>query len=93
MHAPSITLEHILSLPRYFRLCVSKQVSLAADLSCGSGAPRALSNPLFDTQTTAMRKGNSLYAVNVKFGVANEDIATTAYEIVRVDRDSGELAC
>ena len=56
-------------------------------------APRALSNPLFDTQTTAMRKGNSLYAVNVKFGVANEDIATTAYEIVRVDRDKGELAC
>ncbi|CAN0243167.1 unnamed protein product, partial [Ectocarpus sp. 8 AP-2014] len=69
------------------------EVSLAADLSCGSLAPRALSNPLFDTQTTAMRKGNSLYAVNAKFGVAAEDVATTAYEIVRVDRDSGELVC
>lgn len=68
-------------------------MSLSADLSCGSVAPRALSNPMFDTQTTAMRKGDSLYAVNAKFGVAEEDVDTTAYEIVRVDRDSGELAC
>ncbi|CAM9764608.1 unnamed protein product [Ectocarpus sp. 12 AP-2014] len=69
------------------------EVSLAANLTCGSLAPRSLSNPLFDTQTTAMRKGNSLYAVNAKFGVAAEDVPATAYEIVRVDRDSGELAC
>ena len=40
-----------------------------------------------------MRKGNSLYAVNAKFGTADEDVATTPYEIVRVDRDDGELAC
>lgn len=40
-----------------------------------------------------MRKGNSLYTVNAKLDVAEEDIATTAYEIVRVDRDGGELAC
>ncbi|CAM9350375.1 unnamed protein product [Ectocarpus fasciculatus] len=69
------------------------EVSLAADLSCGSVAPRVLSNPLFNYPTTAMRKGNSLYAVNAKLGVAIEDIPTTTYEIVRVDRDSGELAC
>ncbi|CAM9955305.1 unnamed protein product [Ectocarpus sp. 13 AM-2016] len=69
------------------------EVSLSADLSCGSVATRTLSNPLFDRQTTAMRKGNSLYAVNAKLDVAEEDIATTAYEIVRVDRDGGELAC
>ncbi|CAM9340050.1 unnamed protein product [Ectocarpus sp. 6 AP-2014] len=69
------------------------EVSLSADLSCGSVARRALSHPMFDTQTTAMRKGNSLYAVNAKFGVAEEDVDTAAYEIVRVDRDSGELAC
>ncbi|CAM9696372.1 unnamed protein product [Ectocarpus sp. 13 AM-2016] len=69
------------------------EVSLAANLTCGSLAPRSISNPLFDVQTTAMRKGNSLYAVNAKFGVAAEDVPATAYEIVRVDRDSGELAC
>lgn len=56
-------------------------------------APRSLANPLFDTPTTAMRKGNSLYAVNAKFGTADEDVATTSYEIVRVDRDDGELPC
>ncbi|CAB1114960.1 unnamed protein product [Ectocarpus sp. CCAP 1310/34] len=66
------------------------EVPLAANLSCGSLAPRALSNPLLDTQTTSMRKGNSLYAVNANFGVAAEDVATTAYKIVRVDQDSGE---
>lgn len=48
---------------------------------------------MFDTQTTAMRKGNSLYAVNAKFGVSEEDVDTAAYDIARVDRDSGELAC
>ncbi|CAN0328705.1 unnamed protein product, partial [Hapterophycus canaliculatus] len=52
-----------------------------------------LTNALFDTPTTAMRKGNSLYAVNAKFGVGEEDRATTAYEIVRVDRDDGQLPC
>ncbi|CAN0559254.1 unnamed protein product, partial [Ectocarpus sp. 12 AP-2014] len=51
------------------------------DLSCGSVARRALSHPMFDTQTTAMRKGNSLYTVNAKFGVAEENVDTTANEI------------
>ncbi|CAB1104169.1 unnamed protein product [Ectocarpus sp. CCAP 1310/34] len=37
-----------------------------------------------------MRKGNSLYAVNAKVGVATEDIATMAYAIVRAVRDSGK---
>ncbi|CAB1120557.1 unnamed protein product [Ectocarpus sp. CCAP 1310/34] len=69
------------------------QVSLSADLSCGSVATRTLSNPLFDRQTTAMPKGNSMYAVNANLDVAEEVITTTAYEIVRVHRDGGELAC
>ncbi|CAN0371531.1 unnamed protein product [Pylaiella littoralis] len=69
------------------------EVSLSADLSCGSIAPRVLKNTRFDRPTTAMRKGNSLYAVNAKFDVAEGDRPNTAYEIVRVDRDSGELAC
>lgn len=56
-------------------------------------APRALTHPLFDFSTTAMRKGNSLYAVSAKANVAEEDVATTSYEIVRVDRDGGEMAC
>eukprot|EP00903_Cladosiphon_okamuranus_P016257 g14994.t1 len=67
------------------------EVSLSPDLSCGSVVPRSLASPLFDTQSTAMRKGNSLYAVNAKFGTADEDVATTPYEIVRVDRDDGVL--
>ena len=69
------------------------QISLSADLTCGFVVPRALTSVLFDTPTTAVRKGNSLYAVNAKFGVAEEDVPTTEYEIVRVDRDSGEYVC
>lgn len=68
-------------------------MSLSADLTCGYVFPRALTNTMFDTPTTAMQKGNSLYDVNAKFGVAEEDRAGTAYEIVRVDRDDGEFAC
>lgn len=70
-----------------------KQISLSEDLSCGSVAPRGLTNVLFDTPTTAGRKGNSLYAVNGKFNVAEEDVPTTEFEIVRVDRDGGEYMC
>lgn len=69
------------------------QVSLSADLSCGSISPRALTNPLLEQATTAMRKGNSLYAVSGKFDVPEEDRPNTTYEIARVDRDGGELAC
>lgn len=69
------------------------QVSLSPDFSCGSVAPRVLTSELFDMPTTAARMGNSLYVVSAKFGVPEEDRPTTAYEIVRVDRDSGEFNC
>eukprot|EP00752_Nemacystus_decipiens_P012928 g11442.t1 len=62
------------------------EISLSPDLSCGVIAPRSLASPLFDTQTTAMRKGNSLYAVNAKFATADEDVPSTPYEIVRTFR-------
>eukprot|EP00904_Undaria_pinnatifida_P006177 jgi/Undpi1/268/HiC_scaffold_1.g00264.m1 len=70
-----------------------KQVTLSADLSCGAVIPRVLTNELFNNPTTAARKGHSFYVVNAKFGVPEEDRSTTAYEIVRVDRDSGEYNC
>lgn len=69
------------------------QVSLSADLSCGSIAPRVLTNSAFQRPTTAMRKGNSLYAVSAKFDVPEEDWPSTSYEIARVDRDGGDLMC
>ena len=47
----------------------------------------------FDEPATAVRKGNSLYTVTAKFFVAPEDVATTSYEIVRTDRDGGEVVC
>lgn len=69
------------------------QVSLSEDMTCGSVAPRVLTNPLFDSPTTAMRKGNALYVVSAKFSTPEEEVPTTSYEIVRVDRDGGEYAC
>lgn len=69
------------------------QVSLSADFTCGAVAPRALVSELFDDPATGVRKGNFLYVVLSKFGVAADDVATTSYEIVRVDRDGGEYAC
>lgn len=66
---------------------------LSPDLSCGFLVPRALKSDLFDVPTTACRKGNSLYAVNAKFGVSEEDRPMTEYEIIRVDRDEGVYAC
>ena len=74
---------------RLFRI----QVSLSADLSCGFVSPRFLYSELFDFPGTTARKGNSLYTLQSKFGVAPEDVATTPYEIIRTDRDSGEFAC
>lgn len=68
-------------------------MTLSADLSCGAVIPRVLTNELFNNPTTAARKGHSFYVVNAKFGVPEEDRSTTAYEIVRVDRDSGEYNC
>lgn len=55
-------------------------------------APLALKSALFDNPTTAIRKGDSIYAVSIKLGVAEDDRSSTAYEIVRVDRDSGKIA-
>lgn len=69
------------------------EVSLSADLSCGSVSPRVLVNEYFDFPATMVRKGNSFYTVMSKFGVAAEDIPTTAYEIVRSDRDGGVYMC
>lgn len=62
------------------------QVSLSADLSCGT-VVRTLKNDLFDQPSTAVRKGNSLYAVMFKIDTPAEDVPTTTYEVVRVDRD------
>ena len=69
------------------------QVSLSADFSCGFVSPIILKSDMFDNPTTAMRKGNSLYVVQAKFTVPDDEKATTAYEIIRVDRDGGEYNC
>lgn len=66
---------------------------LSADFTCGFVSPVSLKSDLFDSPTTAIRKGNSLYVVQAKFSVALEDSAMTPYEIVRVDRDAGEYNC
>lgn len=63
-----------------------EQVSLSANLSCGA-VVRTLQNDLFDEPSTAVRKGNSLYAVMFKYQTPAEEVETPAYEIVRVDRD------
>lgn len=72
---------------------ILRQVSLSADLSCGSVSTRVLVNEYFDFPATMIRKGNSFYTVMSKFGVEPGDIATTAYEIVRTDRDGGVYMC
>ena len=69
------------------------QVALSADFTCGFVSPVFLTSDMFDTPTTAMRKGNSLYVVQAKFGVPFEERAMTSYEIIRVDRDAGEFNC
>jgi sugar lactone lactonase YvrE len=57
-------------------------VNLSPDLSSGTvGEP--ITNAQFDVPTTALRFGDSLYAVNAKFGTP---AAGTPYEIVRVTR-------
>lgn len=76
----------------YPNVCLS-QISLSPDLSCGSVAQRELKNDLLNNPTKMMRKGNAFYLVNTKFEDANQGLATTPYEIIRVDRDSGEYEC
>lgn len=56
-------------------------------------AERTLRSEYFNVPTTADRQYNGIYAVNAKFGTATEDVPNTAYEIVRVDRDGGEMDC
>ena len=56
-------------------------------------AQRELKNDLFNNPTKMMRKGNSFYVVHTKFGDDNQVLETTPYEIVRVDRDSGDYEC
>ncbi|CAM9316699.1 unnamed protein product [Ascophyllum nodosum] len=70
-----------------------REVALSADFTCGFVSPVFLTSDMFDTPTTAMRKGNSLYVVQAKFGVPFEERAMTSYEIIRVDRDAGEFNC
>lgn len=57
-------------------------VSLSPDLSAGTvGEP--ITSPHFDVPTTAAAFGNSLYAVNAKFGTPQEG---TPYEVVKVSQ-------
>ena len=58
-------------------------VSLSPDFSSGT-ITRVITDPNFQVPTTIARHGNSLYAVNARFGVASPGTAT--YTAVRVDR-------
>jgi sugar lactone lactonase YvrE len=58
-------------------------VRLSGDLSSGS-ITRVITSPNFSVPTTIARHGNSLYAVNARFGVPSPGTAT--YTAVRVDR-------
>ena len=57
---------------------------LKLDRSFTSGTLKgAITDPRFDVPTTIAAFGNSLYAVNARFGVANPD--SVPYSVVRVD--------
>jgi outer membrane protein assembly factor BamB len=58
-------------------------VSLSPDLSRGT-ITRTITDPAFDVPTTIGRFGNSLYAVNARFGTATGTNAR--YDVVRVRR-------
>lgn len=58
-------------------------VELSADLSSGSIA-ETITHPAFRVPTTVARFGNSLYAVNARFGTV--PTPDTEYEVVRVSR-------
>ena len=55
--------------------------------------PRAMKSDLFNNPTKMLRKGNAFYAVNAKFEELAQERTTSSYEIIRVDRDSGEYDC
>ncbi len=58
-------------------------VELAPDLTAGS-VTGVISSPAFRVPTTATLFGDSLYAVNARFGIP--DPATADFEVVKVDR-------
>jgi sugar lactone lactonase YvrE len=60
-------------------------ISLSADLQSGS-VGEAITNSNFAVPTTALAFGNSLYAVNAKFGTPPDEIPETPYEVVKVRR-------
>eukprot|EP00752_Nemacystus_decipiens_P018569 g16648.t1 len=68
------------------------EVLLSADLSCGT-ITRRLENEFFNDPATALRKGNSIWTTVSMWAVQGEDIATTQYQLVRVDRDSAVSEC
>jgi hypothetical protein len=57
-------------------------ISLSTDLYAGIIIDQ-ITNDNFDIPTTALAFGNSLYAVNAKFGT---DSVGTPYEVVKVTR-------
>ncbi len=59
------------------------EISLTPDWSSGT-IVGALTSAAFDVPTTAARFGNSLYAVNAKFGTP--PLPTTPYEVVELTR-------
>jgi sugar lactone lactonase YvrE len=58
-------------------------VDLAPDLATGTVRSR-ISSPAFDVPTTIAAAGNSLYAMNARFGITVTP--DTPYEVVRFDR-------
>eukprot|EP00752_Nemacystus_decipiens_P005253 g4767.t1 len=68
------------------------EVLLSADLSCGT-ITRRLVNELFNDPATALRKGNSIWTTISMWSIPADDIATTQFQLVRVDRDSAVSEC
>jgi hypothetical protein len=66
------------------RLNLIAVVQLNAELTAGEITAR-LTNPAFDVPTTIAEFGNSLYAVNARFGTPPEP--ETEYEIVQVTKE------
>eukprot|EP00904_Undaria_pinnatifida_P006166 jgi/Undpi1/267/HiC_scaffold_1.g00263.m1 len=69
------------------------EIALSPDLTCAHVMPRAMKSDLFNNPTKMLRKGNAFYAVNAKFEELAQKRTTRSYEIIRVDRDSGEYDC
>lgn len=63
-------------------------VDLSPDLSSGTLRPDKISSPDFAVPTTLAEFGNSLYAVNARFGTS--PTPDTEYQIVRVSKVAGK---